>query len=127
MARVYKPKDKRGGLWWIDFVDANGRRRRVNTRTRQKRIAMEILDSTVGKVARHEHLGVIEDSKISFAEFAEIWWQRVSPSLKARTQERWRGILDLHLKPAFAGSLRGVTAAAVEEYRRGRRESCSPS
>jgi integrase len=61
-------------------------------------------------------LGVIDDSAISFADFAKIWWERVANLLKPRTQERWKGIIDQHLKPAFAGALRAITRAQVESY-----------
>ena len=68
MARLYRRKPD--GPWWIDFFDDAGRRRRVSTGTTSKRVAKEVLKSTVGKVVRREHLGVIGDSGISVADFA---------------------------------------------------------
>jgi hypothetical protein len=120
MARVFK----RDGAWWVDFKDADGRRRRFNAAP-TRRIAKEVLDSYLGKVARQEHLGIIDDSAIAFAEFAEIWFDRVKSGLKERTRESWRGIVDQHLKPAFPGALRNVTAAGAAAYvvsRRAERE-----
>jgi integrase len=82
-----------------------------------KRVAKEVLDGILGNVARRQHLGVIADSPVSFAEFAtRVWWQRVKHTLKPRTQERWLGIVEGHLKPAFPGALRGITRAQAESY-----------
>ena len=44
-------------------------RKKVGT---DKRIAREVLDDILGRVARRLHLGVIEDSKISFGDFSRI-------------------------------------------------------
>ena len=59
---------------------------------------------------------MIDDSAITFADFTKIWWERVANLLKPRTQERWKGIIDQHLKPAFAGALRTITRGNVESY-----------
>jgi integrase len=111
MSRVFQ----RQGDWWIDFKDASGVRRRHKIGP-SKRVAREVLDGLLGQVARRQHLGVIEDSTISFAEFAKICSERVLIPLKPRTQERWRGIINTHLKNAFPGALRGITAATTEAY-----------
>ena len=91
-----------------------------------KRVAREVLDGLLGNVARRVHLGVIEESAISFADFAKIWRERVTPTLKPRSRERWFGILDKYLFPAFPGTLRAITAADAEAYLRERRkpENC---
>jgi hypothetical protein len=57
---------------WIDFADARGVRRRKKIGP-SKRVAKEVLDGMLGRVARREYLGVIDDSPIAFAEFANIW------------------------------------------------------
>jgi integrase len=111
MARIFH----RDAAWWIDFKDARGIRHRKKVGP-SRRIAREVLDGILGNVARRQYLGVIEDSPISFVDFAEIWWERIAHTLKPRTQERWQGILGKHLKPAFSGALRGVTAALAESY-----------
>jgi hypothetical protein len=115
MSRVFERKRNGEREWWIDFKDALGVRHRRKIGP-SKRVAREVLDGLLGNVARRQHLGVIEDSAISFGDFAKVWCERVLPPLKPRTQERWRGIIDGHLKAAFPGSLRGVTAAQAEAY-----------
>jgi integrase len=111
MSRVFK----RQTAWWIDFKDAQGVRRRKKIGP-SKRIAQEVLDGLLGNVARRQHLGIIDDSAISFAEFAKAWWERVERGLKPTTQVRWKGIREKHLEPAFPGSLRGISAAGAESY-----------
>jgi integrase len=121
MSRVFQ----RGGDWWIDFKDAQGVRRRKMVGP-SKRVAKEVLDGILGNVARRQHLGIIEDSAISFADFAKIWRERITPTLKVRSRERWFGILEKHLIPAFPGTLRAITAADAEAYLRQRQtpEKC---
>jgi integrase len=111
MSRVFQ----RDSQWWIDFKDASGIRRRRKIGP-SKRVAREVLDGLLGNVARRQHLGIIDDSAISFAEFTKVWWDRVSPTLRPRSQERWMGIIKLHLIPAFPGSLRTITRAQSEGY-----------
>jgi len=121
MSRVFQ----RENAWWIDFKDARGIRRRRKIGP-SKRVAKEVLDGLLGNVARRVHLGVIEESAVSFADFAKIWRERVTPMLKPRSRERWFGILDKYLIPAFPGALRAINAADAEAYLRQRRtpEKC---
>lgn len=123
MSRVFQRDG--GREWWIDFKDARGIRRRHKIGP-SKRVAQEVLDGLLGNVARRVHLGVIEDSTISFPDFAKIWRERVTPMLKPRSRERWFGIVDKYLVPAFPGALRAITAADAEAYLRQRRtpEKC---
>ena len=117
MSRVFRRK----GSWWIDFKDAVGVRHRKKVGT-TKRVAKEVLDGILGNVARRQHLGIIEDSAISFADFAALWRERVASTLKPRSQERWFGIVEKHLKPAFPGALRAITPATIDSYIRARLE-----
>jgi integrase len=113
MSRVFQ---RRKGEWWIDFKDAQGVRRRRKIGP-SKRVAKEVLDGILGNVARRQYLGIIADSSIGFGEFAlNVWWERVKHTLKPRTQERWLGIVEQHLKPAFPGALRAITKAQAESY-----------
>src|SRR5258708_1486251 len=112
MSRVFERKK---GEWWIDFKDAQGIRHRKKIGP-SKRVAREVLDGILGNVARRQHLGVIEESAISFDDYGEEWKRRVEPTLKPRTRERWFASVDQHLKPAFPGALRSITQATVEGY-----------
>ncbi len=112
MSRVFQ----RNGLWWIDYKDANGVRHRKQIAP-DKRVATEVLNDTLAKVAKREHLGVLEESKISIAEFSDVWAKRILPTLAPGTMTRWQGIVALHLKPTFRGALRSVSPDQVEAYR----------
>jgi integrase len=111
MSRVFQ----RDCDWWIDFKDARGVRRRKKIGP-SKRVAREVLDGILGNVARRQHLGIVEESAISFADFAKEWKRRVAPTLKPRSQERWFGIVEKHLKSAFSGTLRAITQSDAEAY-----------
>ncbi len=110
MARVYKE----AGWYGIDYVDAEGRRHRHRV-AKTKRVAREILNNTIDKVVRGVHLGVFEDSNITFGDFADLWLARVEHTIKPRTRERWNDALK-HLKPHFSSMLRSITAAVAEGY-----------
>jgi integrase len=115
MSRVFK----RDGGWWIDYNDASEVRRREKVAA-SKRVAEEILNKTLDKVAREKFLGLVEEKEegISFARFVdEVWLKRVEHTLRPRTLTRWKGIVENHLKAAFRGALRAIDLAAVELYR----------
>src|SRR5215469_11827208 len=111
MSRVFI----RAGNYWIDFNDAQGVRHRKKIGP-DKRVAREVLKDLLGKVARHQYLGIIEDSPISFADFCAEWLKRIGPTVRLRTKERWSGIVDDHLKKAFPMALRSITAADAQRY-----------
>jgi integrase len=111
MSRVFR----RGENYWIDFRDGQGIRHRRKIGP-SKRIAREVLDGILGNVARRQHLGVIEESAVSFADFADEWARRIFPTLRPRTAERWGGIVKQHLKPYFRGALRAVSREQIEAY-----------
>jgi site-specific recombinase XerD len=81
-----------------------------------KRVATETLNDKLTKVAKREHLGVLDDTGMPFAEFADLWLKRVSPTLRSRTHAYWNDIVEKHLKPEFTGPLRSLTLASVEAY-----------
>ena len=118
MSRVFKKK----GSYWVDYKDVQGIRHRKKVGN-DKRIAKEVLNDILGKVARRVHLGVVEESKISFADFTKIWMDRVFPTLSPQTVKRWEGIIEDHLKPAFPGLLRSILPSQVEAYRTKRLEA----
>jgi integrase len=113
MSRVFQRE--KNGPYWIDFKDVSGVRRRRKIGP-SKRVAREVLDGILGNIARRQHLGIIDDSAISLADFAEEWKRRVTPTLKPRSRERWFGIVEKHLKPAFRGALRSITQGDAEAY-----------
>jgi hypothetical protein len=98
MARIFQRKHDKH--FWIDFSDSQGRRHRRRIAP-SKRIAEEALNAVLNKVAREEWVGVTENPKTSFADFAKLWAARVLPTVRPRTAKRWSGIVRNHLRPAF--------------------------
>src|ERR1700693_6293258 len=113
MGHVYK----KGDGWAISFIDKDGARVRRKIGP-DKKDAEKALLSYMGKVAREEHLGIIEDSDISFADFGQQWLEKITPTLKPMARRRWEGILRVHLEPFFRGALRAtVTSNRAEEFK----------
>ena len=69
----------------IDFKDAQGVSPTQEGRAEQA-VAKEVFDGILGNVARRQHLGIIDESAMSFAEFAKEWKRRVEPTLKPRSR-----------------------------------------
>jgi len=111
MGHVYQ----KGDGWAISFIDENGTRIRRKVAP-DKKTAQAILESYMGRVARQEHLGIIEDDAISFADFADEWLKKAVNKLRPNTRDKWTRLVRNHLKPFFSGALRAVTASKVGEY-----------
>jgi integrase len=111
MARTFK----RNGMYWIDFLDAKGVRHRRQIAP-SKRIADEALAKELNAAAREELFGVVDQPNLTFAVFADDWMKRILPTVAKRTRERWKGIVEDHLKPAFTTTLRAIDLAAAEAY-----------
>src|SRR5579872_1859148 len=105
----------------MSYYDAEHRRHRKQIGPVEKRVAQEIFASTLGKVARREHLGLLEESGITFEKFSEQWLDKQT-HLKPRSKDRWEEVLRLHLRPFFKGPLKMVTAQRLESYLAKRKE-----
>ena len=111
---------------WIDFSDADGVRHRQKIGP-VKRVAQEVLNDVLAKMTRQERLGVVNESSMSFADFAKEWLSSLRSDLKPRS-ERWRGIVSSAPCAAFRVALKAVSAAAAERYIAARvAASASPS
>ena len=82
MAHPYRRRrnGKLSKCYWYDFIDANGIKRRLKG-TPTKRVTEELLTNALNRVAREEHLGIIDDTAMSFARFTEFWADRILPLL----------------------------------------------
>lgn len=101
--------------YWVAW-QAEGRRRRKRAGG-DLRVAGELLKGIEGNVVKKEALGIIDDTKRSFADFVDKeWGPRCLPHMSEKCAERWRGILEHHLKPFFAGPLRFISVPRVERY-----------
>lgn len=106
---------KRGNFWWIDFYDADGRRRRKKV-SPEKRIATAALRDIQVKITKGEYLGLKEET-ITFREFSARYWSAVSHTFSDQERDRARRILDQQLIPRFGQErLSRISRQQVEAY-----------
>lgn len=118
---------QRGGWWWIDYADTEGKRHRKKAAP-DYQTARLIYRDTVAKIARGEVLGVREEG-IRLKDFAERkYWPAVKPTLSLWEQRRARGILDTQLLPRFGGTkLASLRREEIERWRAERLAAVSGS
>lgn len=98
---IYERITQGGRVYEFCYQDSNGHTRWETTRTlalARKRRAIKI-----AAVDRGEQ-GILR-SRLTFAEFAEVWFEAKSRRLRRRTADAYRAALDLVLLPRF-GSVR---------------------
>jgi integrase len=96
-------------------VDGEGVRHREPIGTDRK-VAMSVLKAKEGAAVLKIHVGVSEDSRISFADFADEWFESSKGHWGADTAKVYRYILESSLKPAFSGALRSISPTRVEDF-----------
>ena len=108
---------ERNGAWWID-VRIKGRRVRRKIGPDQNVAELVVKDLEV-RAAKGEYLGIIEDRKIRFGEFAlkeYLPWSQANKA--ASTYKADQGCLRAHLIPIFGSRLMGsVTSKQIEDYK----------
>lgn len=118
---VYRRKGRDG--WWFHVDDpATGRQRQVKAKQALKRQA-ELEASEYKSQLKRQFVPVAPDD---FGEFIHRdYWPSQQNHLTPRALERERGILDKHLGPHFAGSMRLINRTALIGYITKRLESAS--
>ena len=121
MARIYK----RGKSWYLDFTYKGKRIRRAVGKDR-KTAELALKDTEV-RIAREEHLGIHENKRVLFEEFAEEYFE-YSRVNKAKSSFE-RDVLSIsHLKEAFGGVLLSeISTEQIEKYKIMRRNEVSPA
>jgi integrase len=123
--RFQDPRPQRRGNWWIiqirlDVV-VNGKLKRSNKRVRLAPVTMS--EREVRKIAA-EYLRPMNQglqaigSAVNFAQYVQQEYMTVVMPLFAKsTRDRYEGVLNNYLLPAFGGlSLRDLTALSVQRY-----------
>ena len=80
-----KFKRRWDGRWAINYVDGNGQRHRQEPIGLDKKVAQQVLKAKEGAAALKVQIGVSEDSRISFADFADKWLERMAAGWKPET------------------------------------------
>lgn len=118
---------KRNGNYWIDYYDADGRRHRKRIGP-QKSLAQLALNDVKVKIAKGEYLGIYEEKKITFKEFAiKTYIPYAKMNFSSRTFERCKGIIEAHLIPYFDCYLYKITPKDIEAYKQKRIEKVRPA
>jgi integrase len=123
--RFQNPTPQKRGDWWIiqlrrdDFVDGN----RVRTKTRARIAPASMAEREVRKVAA-EYLRPLNQglqslgSATNFSSYIdETYVPVVMPLFAKSTQNRYQGVIDNYLRPAFGKlCLRDITPLAVQRF-----------
>jgi integrase len=124
---IYKRRYKDGTLskdWYINYrIHGKQYKRKIAP---NKKLAEQILHDIELKALRGEYLGIHEAKKITFADFLKEYlaWARVNKGAKTYELNRFCGD---RLREAFTGSLTGLMAKQVEDYKVLRRQTVKPA
>lgn len=92
---------KRNSNYWVDYYDAEGRRHRKKIGP-QKTVAQLALKDLNVKIAKGEYLGIYEEKKVLFKDFAlKTYLPFAKANLSPTTYDRCREILRNDLVPWF--------------------------
>ena len=107
---------QRGGWWWIDYHDAEGRRHRKKTAPDYQTTKITYRE-TMTAIAKGEVLGVREEG-LRLKDFVERrYWPAVGGTLAPMWAERSRAMLDRMLLPRFGDlKLSKIRREAIETW-----------
>jgi hypothetical protein len=116
VAKIRRRKD-RDNVWFVDYQDALGRRRRLTAHSQQQ--AEELLAQKLSD--RQEPL--VKGEEITLKAYAERWLATVATELKPSTVRSYRQLLHLHLVPVFGDKLGEITRERVKQMLAAKRSS----
>lgn len=116
---------KRGDNWYIDYrVKGKRVRKKIGP---SKRLAETALKDTVVKVAKGEFLGIYEEKKILFRDFAKEYLE-YSKSNKSRNTFRSNTIsVNKHFASLFDYYITDITPSMIEKFKSMRLEEVKPA
>ena len=117
---------KKGRSWYIDYY-VNGVRKRKKVGP-FKHIADLALAQVQVKIAKGEYLGIYEEKKLTFRQFAPEYLAYSQANKRMSSYCRDRIVVDRWLIPVFGDRyLFDMTLAAAERYKQQRLESVDPA
>ncbi len=115
----------RNDAWWIDtYIKGKRIRRKIGP---DKKTAELVEQDLKLKAARGEHLGIMEERKVRFEDFAKEYleWSRANKA--ERTYKTDQHIIDRQLTPFFQGHyLASIKPKVVEDYKTHRLRTIQP-
>jgi integrase len=113
-------------VFWIDYYDGNGRRHRKKISSQRSLADIALKDIKV-KIAKGEYLGIYEEKKTLFKDFAEKYLKMITPNVSPTSFERFEGIVNNHLIPSFQCYLYKISKKQIQEYIQKRAEEVKPA
>jgi len=113
---VEKVNRASGTVWRVRWRDAQGRPR---SRVIGRQTDARALDAELKRSKRLGGTALIDNSRETLSEFAQVWWQRHAvPNLQRHTLANYASMLDVHIVPRLGGvRLRSLTPELVGELR----------
>lgn len=116
---------KKGKNWYIDYY-LKGQRKRKKIGP-SKKLALQVLKDVQAKIVKKEYLGILEEKRILFEDFAEQYLNYAKAN-KARSTFRRDQVSVDHLTEFFKGKyLFEITPEMIENYKVSRLEKVEPA
>ncbi len=117
---------QKGKNWYIDYyVKGHRKRKKIGP---SKKLAELVLKDVHIKNAREEYLGILEEKKVLFDEYAGKYLDYCKVNKAPSTYERHEKCCVKRLTQAFTGKyLYGITPVMIEKYKADRLQSVSPA
>lgn len=106
---------KKGKNWYIDFYE-KGRRKRKKIGT-SKKLAEQVLKDVEVKIVKKEYLGILEEKKVDFGEFAKVYLEYARTNKADSTGYRDQFSVN-NLNASFKDQyLFDITGEMIEKYK----------
>jgi len=117
---------KKGKDWYIDYY-VKGRRKRKKI-GHSKKLALQVLNDVRLKIVKGEYLGIYEEKKITFKDYAKQYLDFSKANKALSTYKRHDRVNIAHLKSFFKEKhLFEITAQMIEKYKAMRLEKVAPA
>ena len=115
----------RNDAWWIDtYIKGKRIRRKIGP---DKETAELVIKDLQLKAARGEHLGIMEERKVRFEDFAKEYLEWSQANKAVRTYETDQHFISRQLIPFFQGKyLASIKAKDIEDYKTLRLRTIKP-
>lgn len=106
---------KKGRHWYIDFYHKGKRRRRKVSPS--KELAQLALKDVELRIAKGEWLGIVEEKRVRFRDYAQGWFKEHSIRLRPSTLAEWESSFRKYLLPYFGDLYLGqIQEADIGEF-----------
>jgi integrase len=122
---VYKRKDRSG--YWINWIDAHGRRRWRKTNAPNLTQARAARGAELARVEQAKTIGFVPPGEDTFEEIAARFLAYQKARLTSKAYQREDSIVELHLKPFFACKVASIRKVNVQKYITARCNSVAPA